>query len=39
VAVGISTHIFWQETMVSKGDKEVLLGQRRCVLWFTDEPC
>ncbi|KAI3439131.1 hypothetical protein D9Q98_001539 [Chlorella vulgaris] len=35
VTVGNSTNICWQETMVSRGDKEVLLGQRGCVLWFT----
>ena len=33
--VGNSTNIRWHETMVSRGDKELLLGQRGCVLWFT----
>ena len=35
--VGKSTNIRWQETMVSRSDKELLLGQRGCVLWFTGE--
>lgn len=33
--VGESTNIKWHETMVSRGDKERLLNQRGCVLWFT----
>ena len=33
--VGKSTNIRWQESMVSRDDKERLLGQRGCVLWFT----
>ena len=33
--VGDSTNIKWHETMVSRSDKERLLNQRGCVLWFT----
>jgi pantothenate kinase-related protein Tda10 len=33
--VGSSTNIKWHEGMVPKEDKEVLLGQRGCVVWFT----
>ena len=35
--VGASTNIRWHETMVVREDKELLLGQRGCVLWFTGE--
>eukprot|EP01025_Chloroclados_australasicus_P021059 TRINITY_DN22094_c0_g1_i4.p1 TRINITY_DN22094_c0_g1~~TRINITY_DN22094_c0_g1_i4.p1 ORF type:complete len:295 (+),score=38.69 TRINITY_DN22094_c0_g1_i4:99-887(+) len=30
-----STNIKWHETMVTREDKEKLLGQKGCVLWFT----
>jgi adenylylsulfate kinase len=30
-----ATNIKWHETMVTRGDKERLLGQKGCVLWFT----
>ena len=33
--VGDSTNIKWHETMVTRGDKEKLMGQKGCVLWFT----
>jgi adenylylsulfate kinase len=33
--VGQATNIKWHETMVSRADKERLLGQKGCVLWFT----
>jgi adenylylsulfate kinase len=33
--VGNSTNIRWHESMVARRDKEMLLGQRGCVLWFT----
>lgn len=33
--VGESTNIKWHEGMVPTSDKEKLLGQRGCVLWFT----
>lgn len=33
--VGNSTNIRWHETMVQREDKEMLLGQKGCVLWFT----
>jgi adenylylsulfate kinase len=33
--VGQATNIKWHESMVSRGDKETLLGQKGCVLWFT----
>lgn len=33
--VGDSTNIKWHEGMVPTSDKEKLLGQRGCVLWFT----
>jgi hypothetical protein len=35
--VGSSTNIRWHESMVARTDKELLLGQRGCVLWFTGE--
>ena len=35
--VGSSTNIRWHESMVARSDKELLLGQRGCVLWFTGE--
>lgn len=35
VDVGRSTNIRWHQSMVSRGEKELLLGQRGCVLWFT----
>ncbi|KAL4418939.1 hypothetical protein ABPG77_009119 [Micractinium sp. CCAP 211/92] len=33
--VGNATNIRWFETMVDRTDKERLLGQRGCILWFT----
>jgi adenylylsulfate kinase len=33
--VGQSTNIKWHETMVKRSDKERLLEQKGCVLWFT----
>ena len=36
--VGNSTNIRWHESMVQREDKEMLLGQKGCVLWFTGEP-
>ena len=33
--VGSATNIKWHESMVSRGDKEKLLNQKGCVLWFT----
>ncbi|KAL4418938.1 hypothetical protein ABPG77_009118 [Micractinium sp. CCAP 211/92] len=33
--VGNSTNIRWHESMVDRRDKEMLLGQRGCILWFT----
>lgn len=30
-----ATNIKWHETMVSRGDKERILNQKGCVLWFT----
>lgn len=33
--VGNSTNIRWHDSMVARTDKEMLLGQRGCVLWFT----
>jgi adenylylsulfate kinase len=33
--VGSATNIKWHETMVTRADKERLLNQRGCVLWFT----
>lgn len=30
-----ATNIKWHETMVSRDDKELLLGQKGCILWFT----
>jgi len=33
--VGESTNIKWHESMVSRVDKENLLDQKGCVLWFT----
>lgn len=33
--IGSSTNIKWHEGMVARGDKEQLLGQRGCILWFT----
>jgi adenylylsulfate kinase len=37
--VGRSTNICWVEGIVSRDDKERLLGQRGCILWFTGAPC
>eukprot|EP00887_Chlorella_sp_A99_P004455 scaffold30.g4455.t1 len=33
--VGNSTNIRWHDSTVRREDKELLLGQRGCVLWFT----
>ncbi|KAL4434495.1 hypothetical protein ABPG75_000936 [Micractinium tetrahymenae] len=33
--VGNSTNIRWHESMVDRREKEMLLGQRGCILWFT----
>eukprot|EP00951_Prasinocladus_malaysianus_P014907 scaffold113650_cov43-Prasinocladus_malaysianus.AAC.1 len=33
--VGDSTNIKWHESMVTRADKESLLDQKGCVLWFT----
>lgn len=33
--VGSSTNIKWHEGMVPREDKEKLLKQKGCVLWFT----
>lgn len=33
--VGASTNIRWHESRVSRDDKQKLLKQRGCVLWFT----
>ena len=33
--VGHSTNIRWHDSTVQREDKELLLGQRGCVLWFT----
>lgn len=33
--VGDATNIKWHETMVTRADKEKLMNQRGCVLWFT----
>uniref|UniRef100_A0A061RXC0 Adenylyl-sulfate kinase n=1 Tax=Tetraselmis sp. GSL018 TaxID=582737 RepID=A0A061RXC0_9CHLO len=33
--VGESTNIKWHESMVTRDDKEKLLKQKGCVLWFT----
>lgn len=33
--VGSSTNIKWHEGMVSRADKEKILNQKGCVLWFT----
>lgn len=30
-----ATNIKWHETMVTRGDKERILNQKGCVLWFT----
>ena len=36
--VGSSTNIRYHETMVPRSDKELLLGQRGCILWLTGAP-
>lgn len=33
--VGKSTNVRWHDAQVLREDKERLLGQRGCVLWFT----
>lgn len=33
--VDSATNIKWHETMVTRADKEKMLGQKGCVLWFT----
>ena len=33
--VGMSTNIAWHEGAVSRTEKEQLLGQKGCILWFT----
>ena len=35
VNVGHSTNIRYHESVVTREDKELLLGQRGCVIWFT----
>jgi adenylylsulfate kinase len=37
--IGNSTNIRWHDSMVARRDKEMLLGQRGCVLWFTGARC
>ena len=37
--VGKATNIRQHEATVKREEKEMLLGQRGCVIWFTGKPC